>query len=131
MYDEDILSFVEENLYLITLGPRFSGYDVLESTKIDTSGAQALADAAENVWKSLLNKDLKSFGRSFRQSFEAQIAMFPNMVDEDIMKTIEKYSNKALGWKLSGAGGGGYLILVSETPIDEAIKIKIRRNSTF
>lgn len=131
VYVEEILSFIEENLYLITLGPRFSGYNVLENTKIDTSGAQALADAAENVWKSLLEKDLKLFGKSFRQSFEAQIAMFPNMVDEEIMNTIENYKNRALGWKLSGAGGGGYLILVSEKPIEEAIKIKIRRNSTF
>lgn len=97
-YDEEILSFIEDNLYLITLGPRFSGYNVLENTKIDTSGAQALADAAEDVWNSVLNKDLKSFGRSFRQSFEAQIAMFPNMVDEEIMSTIEKYSDKASGW---------------------------------
>ncbi len=34
---------------------------------------------------------------------------------------------RALGWKLAGAGGGGYLVLVSERPIANAIKIRIRR----
>jgi galactokinase/mevalonate kinase-like predicted kinase len=71
--------------------------------------------------------DLIAFGRFFTQSFEAQIDMFPNMADEGIFDMIEQYQDKALGWKLSGAGGGGYLILVSEAPIERAIQIKIRR----
>ena len=33
----------------------------------------------------------------------------------------------ALGWKLSGAGGGGYLTLFSEQPITGALRVKIRR----
>jgi len=32
-----------------------------------------------------------------------------------------------LGWKLAGAGGGGYLALISEKPVNNAMKIKIRR----
>ncbi|MCA0365968.1 MAG: adenylyltransferase/cytidyltransferase family protein [Bacteroidetes bacterium] len=127
IYDEDILKWLEDRLYLVALGPRQQGYSVLSNTHIDESGARALSVAAEACWKAILDKDIQAFGRSFRESFEAQIAMFPNMVDEETLQTIEKYRPVTLGHKLSGAGGGGYLIFVSEKPIENAIKIKIRR----
>ncbi|MBK9509250.1 MAG: adenylyltransferase/cytidyltransferase family protein [Cytophagaceae bacterium] len=126
-YDEEVLKWLEEHLFLVALGPRQQGYSVLSNTHIDESGARALSVAAEACWKAILDKDIQAFGKSFRESFEAQIAMFPNMVDEETMHTIEKYRPITLGHKLSGAGGGGYLIFVSEKPIENAIKIKIRR----
>ena len=62
-----------------------------------------------------------------RNSFEAQVKMFPRMMDASVKQAIRQYADKAHGWKLSGAGGGGYLVLVSERPISGAIKLKIRR----
>ncbi len=55
--------------------------------------------------------------------------MLPNRVDSEIKKTIDEYSAGTLGCKLSGAGGGGYLIFVSEKPVKNALQIKIRRPS--
>jgi cytidyltransferase-like protein len=126
--DEVTLSWLEQHLYLVTLEPREFGYDVLDRTKINERLAKELADVTEKCWNSILNQDLKKFGKYFRASFEAQVAMFPNMIDDLILRTIEKYKDQAYGWKLSGAGGGGYLILVSEKPIAGAMQIKIRRN---
>jgi galactokinase/mevalonate kinase-like predicted kinase len=62
-----------------------------------------------------------------RQAFEGQIAMFPNMLNDMIRELIEQYRSQSLGWKLSGAGGGGYLIFVSDKPIENAIRVLIRR----
>ena len=129
VHDEDILSWIEDHLSLITLGPRESTYDVLEDTVINEKNAEALKKAAENCWEAVVKKDLREFGEHFRGSFQAQIKMFPNMVSQRTISTINKYKNTALGWKLSGAGGGGYLIFVSDTPMRGAMKIKIRRKS--
>ena len=52
--------------------------------------------------------------------------MFPNMVDGHIMEKINNLSTDVLGYKISGAGGGGYLIVISDSYIENAIKIKIR-----
>ena len=125
--DEPLLRFVENALYLVPLGPRFADFDVLADTVIDRERAKALADAAEAHWDSILRQDIVAFGRSMREGFEAQVAMFPHMMNERVTALIEEYRERALGWKLSGAGGGGYLILVSETPVPGAIRVVARR----
>jgi hypothetical protein len=127
--DEDILRWLESHLYLVTLGPRTGSYTVVSNTKVDEEGARRLALAAEQCWDAILAKDPVAFGRHFRESFETQIAMFPNMADDSIFKAIEHYRDNALGWKLSGAGGGGYLILVSQNPVPGAFQIRIRRRN--
>lgn len=128
MQDEMTLRFIEQSLYLVPLGPRVEGYDVLSDTSINREGAKALADAAESCWKAILMHDRRGFGDSMRAAFEAQIAMFPHMVNDEIMAVIDPYRDKALGWKLSGAGGGGYVILVADRPIEKAVRVVIRRS---
>ena len=127
--DEDILSFIEQHLWFINLSPRGHDFDVLADRVIIEEKAKALADASLGVWDALLHGDLFRFGRHFRESFEAQIAMFPHMVNSAIQQIISEYAGQAEGWKISGAGGGGYLVLVSEKPVRNAVQVRIRRKS--
>jgi galactokinase/mevalonate kinase-like predicted kinase len=98
---------------------------------INEANVLKLTSAASNCFESILRKDLKNFGKYMVESFEAQTTLFPNTINEDIKKIIDKYRKSALGWKLSGAGGGGYLILVSDQPVENAIQIKIRRKAGY
>lgn len=125
--NEETLSWIEKHLWLIPLYPRLNNFDVLADTNINKTDAGRLSEAANKCWKAILNKDLSAFGASIKESFEAQIAMFPHMVSEDIIQLLDKYKSQALGWKLSGAGGGGYFIFVNDKPIENAIQIRIRR----
>jgi cytidyltransferase-like protein len=127
--DEPLLRFVENVLYLVPLGPRFADFDVLADTVINRERAKALADAADAHWAAILAQDITAFGRSMRAGFEAQVAMFPHMMNERVAVLIDDYRDRALGWKLSGAGGGGYLILVSDKPIPGALRVIARRES--
>ena len=124
---ESLLRFVEKSLYLVSLGPRFGDYDVLADTDITPAKAKDLADAAEACWEAIQAQHLVAFGSSIRAGFEAQIAMFPHMMNARVAALIEEYRHTALGWKLSGAGGGGYLILVAAEPVPNAVRVVARR----
>lgn len=127
IYDIDLLSWIEKRLWLVPLFPRHKDYDVLAKTHIDKPGATALSNAANSCWEAILSKNVKRWGEACTSGFNAQTAMFPDMVSEDILKIIEDYKSCTSGYKVSGAGGGGYLIFVSEEPVKNAIQIRIRR----
>lgn len=127
IHDEEILSWLENHLCMIPMFPRPEGTSVVAGSKIDADGVKALSTAAEQCWEAILKRDLKAFATAFQASFDAQAAMFPAMLSNGVEEWIERYKEKALAWKLSGAGGGGYLALVCEVPPVEAVRIKIRR----
>ena len=127
VHDEAVLSWLEEHLCLIPMFPRPAGTSVVAGSRIDEAGVRALTTAAAACWEAILARDLPAFAAAFRASFEAQTAMFPAMVSEAVQQWIDRYKEKAMAWKLSGAGGGGYLVLVCETIPVEGIRIKIRR----
>ena len=126
--EADVLDFIEKHLWLVPLAPRDGKYDVLANTNIDTEGAKRLAQAADECWNAIINKDIDAWGKACTASFEAQVAMFPKMVSEHVAKAINEYKDRVKGYKITGAGGGGYLVLINDTPIEEAIQIRIRRN---
>lgn len=125
--DADLLAWIEKRLWLVPLYPRRAEYDVYANTHLTKENARALADATDAAWNALRSRDAAAWGAATTAAFDAQIAMFPNMAPPDVLEMIEKYKPLSLGHKISGAGGGGYLILVSEKPIENALQIRIRR----
>ena len=134
-YDEDVLSWLEAHLCMIPMFPRRPGCSVVEGKDINKVKVQALAQAADDCWNAIMKKDLRAFAKAYKASFEAQIALFPAMIQPGVQEYIDKYSAMpdVLAWKMPGAGGGGYLALVVEDAEKfskerpEAIRITIRR----
>ncbi|MDF1573157.1 MAG: adenylyltransferase/cytidyltransferase family protein [Bacteroidales bacterium] len=132
IHDETVIRWLEEHIRIMTLWPRPNEYDVLGNTDINSEKVRQLTNASDEAWKALQKMDLDEFSRQFLRSFEAQVAMFPSMLNQQIEDVIEGIREKALAWKLSGAGGGGYLVMVTRKHIPNSFRIKIRRrNSDF
>lgn len=125
--DEDVLCWLEEHLCMMLMFPRRPGTTVVENSHLCEKNVKELADAASRCWDAIMRKDLQGFAASFKASFEAQIKLFPGMMAEGVAEEIEKYKDKVLAWKMPGAGGGGYLAMVCEKPLEGSIRIKIRR----
>ena len=121
--DHETLDFVTKNLWLVSLPQRKKDYDVLGNTNINAVSAKKLADATERAWKAIQDRDVKAWGEATKDCFAAQIEMYPAMITDEMRAAIEEYKDKAYGWKVSGCGGGGYWILISDQKIPNAIKV--------
>lgn len=126
-HDEEILSWLESHLCLVPMFPRRPGTSVIEGKDITPHKVKQLTDAAERCWNAIQARDLNGFAEAYRASFEAQIAMFPAMMADGVQEYINAWRSKALAWKMTGAGGGGYLALVVEEVPEGTIPVVIRR----
>lgn len=134
--DERILNWLEKHLCMIPMEPRKAGCSVVEGKDITTEKVKNLTFAADECWEGIMNMDLNTFVSGFRKSFDAQVAMFPAMIQGGVQSYIDKYSSidDVLAWKMPGAGGGGYLVCVVNdaslfcTSHSEAIPLKVRRS---
>lgn len=127
VHDEDVLSWLESHVCVVPMFPRRPGCSVVDGKDINPEKVKALTDAAARCWDAIMAKDLTAFAEAFRASFEAQIAMFPAMMQQGVQEWIDKVKPHALAWKMLGAGGGGNLLLVVKTVPEGAIPVRIRR----
>lgn len=127
VYNEDILNWLEDHLFMALLWPRPAGLNLLKETYINEENVKELTKAADGAWEAIMQKDIIRFAKYFKKSFDAQTTMFPAMMNSKIKEVIKDYQNEALAWKLAGAGGGGYLIILAEKQPKDTMKIKIRR----
>ena len=117
---------------MIPMFPLRPGCSVVEGKDITPEKVKALAAAADRCWEAIQHRDLEAFAAAYRASFEAQVAMFPAMIQLGVQDYIDRDSamDGVLAWKMPGAGGGGYLALVCRDRDhfpEGAIPLTIRR----
>jgi cytidyltransferase-like protein len=122
----EVLAWLAQHVSIRHFPEREENYQVLAETRLSVSGAKALAEAAGRCWEAVLAQDLSRFVTALHDSFRAQIEMFPRMLTTTMNAAIAALPPEVLGWKIAGAGGGGYLVAVAENPPPGFEKLLIR-----
>ena len=124
--DPSVLQWLERHLYLRWLSQRKSDFHILAETQLSAINAARLAAAAETCWRALRDGHLSDFAHAVTDSFQAQQAMFPRMVTPEVTTAIRQLSTNVLGYKLAGAGGGGYLVAIATSCPDGFEPLRVR-----
>lgn len=128
VHDEKILTWLEKHICLVPMFPRRPNVNILEGKDITPNKVKALAEAAERCWEAILACDLDAFAKAYTDSFNAQVAMFPAMMQPGVEEYIDRCKAAgAMAWKMCGAGGGGHLAIVVDKVPEFAVPIRIRR----
>ena len=125
--DPEILDWLESHLALVPMFPRRPGCSVVDGKDINPEKVKNLANAADRTWEAIKEKNLEKFAKAFQDSFNAQVSMFPAMMQPGVQEYIDKVkADGALAWKMTGAGGGGHLLVVLD---DEKVSQKANPDS--
>ena len=123
----DTCRWLEDRLRLVPLWPRAEGFDPLAGANINATDVHLLARAADETWWAIQRRDEEELGRAVLTGFHAQTGMFPAMTNVAISNRIAEYTGCSYGWKLTGAGGGGYILFVTQPESEIGEKVTIRR----
>lgn len=123
---KDICDWLSDVIWLVKLKPRPSGYDPLKEMHLEVPFVKELGEAGTLCWDSILRKDIIGLGKGMTDTCLSWRKILPLTVPNDILKEMEiKYFPNFPGAITSGSGGG-YVIIVSDKPVEGAIKIKVR-----
>jgi len=109
---------LEELLILIYTGDRvISGHDIIrdQMNRDNKHRFNTMKGIANDMRWCIRHNDLKLFGELLRQAWQIKKELSPHISTQRIDKLYaDALANGAIGGKLTGAGGGGYLLLMED-----------------
>jgi cytidyltransferase-like protein len=122
----DICGWLSDVIWLVKLKPRPSGYDPLKEMHLEKPYIKELGEAGNLSWESILKKDIAGLGKGMTDTYLSWKKILPLTVPDDILKEMETNYFPNYPGAITSGSGGGYVIVVSEKPVEGGIKIKIR-----
>ena len=123
---------LQNNLLMFYTGTTRSANSILSEQKKNISqdskneNLRKMCSLAEDMKRSLEHNDLSSFGSILNQSWELKRTLASGISNPEIDQAYARaMESGALGGKLLGAGGGGFLLFYCESERQEALRKNI------
>jgi hypothetical protein len=125
-----VARWLEKVLHLIPVEPRPEGYNPLGKKNLDPKWVARLSRSGRNCYDAIVKMDAKALGGSLNLNMKCWETLLPHVVRHplirlDLMALLKAYHQQYLGAMYSGCGGG-YLIVISETPVPGSFKVNVR-----
>ena len=128
--DIEVARWLEEVLYVVPVNQRPEGYDPLIEKNLLPDWIQRLGQTGKACFDAIIAKDPAALGASMNECMVCWQNILPNTVQHpliniNLLDILATYQKQNFGAMYSGCGGG-YLYIVSDHPIPNSFKVKIR-----
>jgi D-glycero-alpha-D-manno-heptose-7-phosphate kinase len=133
----EILNELQSNLMLFFTGTAHHSWTILKEQERSSSKSSGISvDAlhhirglADRMKRTLLSGDLREFGRGLDEGWQAKKLLSRDISNShiDTLYSLAR-QNGAVGGKITGAGGGGFLLLYCEKPHQDAVRNAFNRH---
>jgi hypothetical protein len=133
--DPQIAGWLGQVIHILPVAPRPAGYNPLGVKNLDREWIRRLGQSGKDCYQAILNRDAAALGESMNECMRCWEAILPHTVRHssltvDLVSLLEYYQKHYPGAMYSGCGGG-YLFVVSETPVPGALHAKVRLAQTM
>lgn len=123
---QDTVDWLQKVLWLVPLPSRPDGYDPLEKKDLTKENVGLLAEASSRAWTAIETHDAPMLGQALSDTMVAWSRILPNTVPQPVSdEWCAPYRNKHHGCLFSGCGGG-FLLVISDEPVDKGFQIEIK-----
>ena len=124
--DPSILHWLSNHLFLKKTIPRPANYDVITGNEnFDPNLIKQQSALGDKIWDDIKNKDLASLSQHVNEVHVTQKTIIPGYESKYIKPIVDETNEKHLGCKIMGAGGYGYVMVVTDKPTPDLISIDI------
>lgn len=125
-----IARWLERVLHVVPIEPRPPGYNPLGKKNLDPKWIDRLGQTGKDCFDAIRRMDAAALGASFNDCMVAWEKILPHTVAHptiklDLKRILRAYQRAYPGAMYSGCGGG-YLFVVSKTPVPGAFQVSIR-----
>lgn len=128
--DRKVADWLQSVLYLLPIESRPDGYNPLTEKNLDPKWIAKLGKVGKDIYDAILRTDIIALGKAMNMGLTCWDTLFPvsmrhEVIRVDLMALAAAYQQDYFGAAYSGPGGG-YLIVVSDTPVPGAFQVRVR-----
>jgi hypothetical protein len=128
--DPGVAHWIEEVIHVLPVAQRPPDYNPLGEKCLDPEWIRRLGQSGKDCYAAILAGDRKALGQAMNGCMRSWEAILPHTVrhptiNVDLMALLNYYQSHYDGAMYSGCGGG-YLYVVSQTPVPGSFNVTVR-----